>query len=191
MQNNCLTALSRLGRRGFPSSIFRIPVQRDNAFSFSTAALKEQQKEKPSGQSSIADSLTRASPADATILVKGISPQLCSEVKVTDSLKYPYYVKRQLAAALRIKQRASIRAAKDKADLLARIAAGKARQERLSNASAKIKAAAGVKTAAAKATIDAAQVKRRIIAMSVAARVKAKLKTTTLEALKVRTKVSS
>lgn len=102
----------------------------------------------------------------------------------------PSVVKRRAEAALRIKAKASLKAAKDKVELIERNAASKAKQMKISDTAAKLKAARNARTTAARATLTAAKTKKRMVAINVAARVKARLKAKNLQAIQVSTKVS-
>lgn len=124
-----------------------------------------------SDQKPIAVSLTWSSPVEKNKVSRSRSP--AAAVKAITLGVPPSLIKRRAEAALRMKERAGLKAARDKAALAARslVAKAKARQTIL-------------------ARKDAAGAKQKALALSAAAKAKAVVKLKTLQAAKDRTKVS-
>lgn len=196
MQKSIANAIAVLGRRGllagsgaslfggtFTGSLSLGLRLTDQCNSFSThpsaAAHKPERTERPSVQS---------------------TPLPVPAATATTARQWPYMIKRKAAAAVRIKARAIIKAAKDKALLTARSAALKARQS-TRDVAARVRAALTKGIAAAKAKklvldknsaerIAAEKIKSRIVARNAAAKRRACISLKKMQARKSRNQVS-
>lgn len=192
MQRSLTGAQSLLGglilRNGvcLRGSTFRLT----NQCTFSTQLSESDHTSQRTGQASatpVAVTLSWSSPAERKF--SGQQPVASSPAARVIYVR-PSIIKRRAEAALRIRAKASLKAAKDKVELIERNAASKAKQKKISETAAKLKAARIARTAAARATLIAAKTKKRMVAINVAARVKARLKAKKLQAIQVSTKVS-
>lgn len=182
MQRSLASVFSIIGRRGFvygtavSSSSCRLT---DQYSMFSSEASEVSQtlqgaaKTSNSVQKPIAVSLSWSSPLEKNKFSRSRSPAAAVLVKAITLGVPPYLIKRRAAAALRMQERAALKAVRDKAALAARSSAAKtkARQSIL-------------------AKKEAAGAKQKALALSTAAKVRAGVEVKALQAVKDRTKVS-